>query len=503
VSGPADLWPLGAGALVNQQTTHRGEAHTGGPERVVLILTFAPRPRWSSRSAVVETRVIGTSGSYSLHHTQWGHTLRDFQDPTLRMRQPWRTLRSLGLYKPPGAASGWGWDYITVACSRIGNHDTGFAREDLDWEIEKFATKHVSWFPMSLLDTEYQEIEGSMAWVVFARGTLRNIATAMTKLHIAVVCVCCAAYLVHSILLRKKVPFVKTFGKHISRMALFHSAIAFLFLYWLGPSIENSTWARNIRHGRTFSLSPDLAGTPLLPATLPNEDDVLIFEGMQSEFMASFTSTLEVFHPGNKEWRHHVSRYSLGYHTVSSNLQTQLRQSLLRDTEHEGRRILIKNREGNWARVTPQLGQWFSHKCLLTGSNRYILEAVRWLDFLISDARYGYWRDTAMHKRHIIRLLTNLQDRILGIPRSLSGKVQQIGLPAFRYSTFRWNHWRLPSLPNLKPLHRRGRPSLPINRFIPRDSIQEGDVVDANYGSTSGGTKLLQLHAAITIWSQI
>lgn len=103
VSGDTNHWEMGAGALVNQQTTHRGEAHIDGPHRVVFILTFAPRPRVGPFT--VETRMIGTSGSYSLHWSQWGHTLSDFRDPLRYMK--WRILRCLGLYKAKDRS--WGW----------------------------------------------------------------------------------------------------------------------------------------------------------------------------------------------------------------------------------------------------------------------------------------------------------------------------------------------------------------------------------------------------------
>lgn len=53
-------WPTGWGALMNQQTTHKGMAftHEGNiTERVVLIPTFAPRPNYKK----LETRQIGKS----------------------------------------------------------------------------------------------------------------------------------------------------------------------------------------------------------------------------------------------------------------------------------------------------------------------------------------------------------------------------------------------------------------------------------------------------------
>ena len=61
VSGPkgtGQVWKMGWGALVNQQTFHKGMGFTqkDAPDRVVLIATFAPRPNYKHG---VETRLIG------------------------------------------------------------------------------------------------------------------------------------------------------------------------------------------------------------------------------------------------------------------------------------------------------------------------------------------------------------------------------------------------------------------------------------------------------------
>lgn len=118
MSGEEDNWPMGYGALVNQQTTHKGMGHTkrGGLDRVVIIATFAPRPQ-TFRG--LETRMIGQGGSYSLEWTNWGHTFSDFVRAEERMWEPLKTMRSLGLVK------GNGWNMITVASMRIANDDTG------------------------------------------------------------------------------------------------------------------------------------------------------------------------------------------------------------------------------------------------------------------------------------------------------------------------------------------------------------------------------------------
>jgi hypothetical protein len=118
------VWKQGWGALVNQQTTHKGMGHTdsNAMDRVVIIATFAPRPQLQK----LETRMLAQGGSYSLLWSQWGHTLRDFSSEThatlklwTTMKEPWITMRSFGLLKAKG------WNIISVASMRIANEDTG------------------------------------------------------------------------------------------------------------------------------------------------------------------------------------------------------------------------------------------------------------------------------------------------------------------------------------------------------------------------------------------
>jgi hypothetical protein len=117
MSGENNLWPQGWGALLNQQTFHKGMGHTDPTaiDRVVLVATFAPQPRISS----LETRMIAQGGSYSLLWSQWGHTFHDFAHAETRMTEPQGTLRSLGLLK------GKGWNYLTVASMRLANGEVG------------------------------------------------------------------------------------------------------------------------------------------------------------------------------------------------------------------------------------------------------------------------------------------------------------------------------------------------------------------------------------------
>ena len=121
VSGVNNLWVTGDGLLMNQQSFHRGKAHVDptAPDRVVFIITFAPRPLERG-----ETRMLGLGGSYSMRWDMWGHTLNDFENASATMVQPWTTLRALGLYKPKG--SEWGWDFISQHSMRAANNNNGY-----------------------------------------------------------------------------------------------------------------------------------------------------------------------------------------------------------------------------------------------------------------------------------------------------------------------------------------------------------------------------------------
>jgi hypothetical protein len=112
------IWRQGWGALLNQQLTHKGMGHTneGALDRVVIIVTFAPRPQ---TNRALETRMIGQGGSYSIKWDHWGHTFSDYVHSETRMTRWKRVMRSLGLIK------GKGWNLIHMASMRISNSDTG------------------------------------------------------------------------------------------------------------------------------------------------------------------------------------------------------------------------------------------------------------------------------------------------------------------------------------------------------------------------------------------
>ena len=116
MAGDDDIWRTGWGIFINQQTLHKGTAHTkkDGLERVVIIVTFSPRPQTFRK---LETRIISQGDTYSMPWSQWGHNFYDYVYAEERMWEPLKTMRALGLWKSNG------WNWISILSMLIANNE--------------------------------------------------------------------------------------------------------------------------------------------------------------------------------------------------------------------------------------------------------------------------------------------------------------------------------------------------------------------------------------------
>jgi hypothetical protein len=416
-SGVNNNWPLGYGALINQQTTHRGSAHRdpNGPHRVVFILTFAPRPL-TFTPYHVETRLIGSGGSYSLHWSQWGHTVSDYQQPLERMKQPFRTLRSMSIYNLQGD-SHWGWDYITVSSGRIANEDTGFLTGDLNNFLSQGG---FPWLPKYVQgNSTITDDDTSYGWVEFLQETVAKCKIAISQLYAGVVAVYVGLMLLFaSVCSRMQGNGSTHLQRSVIRLVLIH-AIVLSTAWVVRQRVIESSWGRNIIAQRSFQLSnSSLAMAVSLPATLPEDRDIMIFEGMQSQSFHSYARVLEVSHPGNSMWNDLVSHFAPGYSQLSMTLQEQVRRKMLQIIEMDSRRILLQTGESAWASASPEMRDVFCHKCLLRKCSPIMDSAIQSFDNDMSDIRYGYWRDTSLHKNHVSRLTLSLRNEIMSLHHS-------------------------------------------------------------------------------------
>jgi len=185
-------WKAGDALLMNMNSYHRGTAHVdpNAEDRVMLILTFVPRPQTKA-----ESRQLSQGITFSLRWDMWGHTLYDLAHADTRMRQPWATLRALGLYKPKDAV--WGVDYVSSAIMRMANEDNGFRLDELDTFLERGA---FHWLPQ-FLNGKVTEGEG---WHGFLLDTLKRCLEFIGNVNVIVLSVYIVGLVVLAVVTPKK-----------------------------------------------------------------------------------------------------------------------------------------------------------------------------------------------------------------------------------------------------------------------------------------------------------
>ena len=414
-SGPQNNWPAGWGALVNQQTLHMGAEHMdpNGPERVLFILTFAPRPRWNRHA--VETRILGSGGSYSLHWSQWGHTLSDFADPERRMKAPFRQLRSMGLFKPPNR--NWGWDFWTVTHQRVAQEELGYSSDDF---FDGLFNGDFDWIPQVIRGTKstygsptkYYEDDTPSPWEVFGT-TMIDKTFQLAETSYRVMAAAFAGLLLVANVFYCACGFRTSLYRPIRRMVLGHAVIAFGAWLYL-QSMERQTWARNLKQELSFNSERfDYSNRPDLPSTLVNDEDVVDTSEYQSSYLGSYTEVLDYTHGGNSLWRQEVDASYVNYNNMGSSLQNALCSELVSRVEQTGGRFLTKNQENEWGVMTTDMAMNKCDVALRSKVNPVAGHVVKWVDFLFSEVQFGYWRNARGLSSYTMDHLEDMKSKLL------------------------------------------------------------------------------------------
>ena len=480
-------WKKGFGALVNQQLFHRGTEHVmeGGPERVLFILTLTPRPRWDKNQ--VEARMIGHSGSYSIKWNQWGHTLSDFGSVKTRMTEPFKTARALGLYAPSSKA--WGWDMLTVASMRIANSDNGYSDDDL----ENFVTVNggFTWLPIVLKEPT-KENDTWTDWIERQTVKIKEFLKYTNK--IAIVGYLAFMAVIHIVLwFRPSLGRGHVLERAILRLIIIHGIVA-MAVYLVLQRVETSQWAENIKYGKAF-VGVHRAATPLLPGTIPVDLDVLQGDRYSSPYLGSYNEMIQMTHPGNKIWSQVASHYAHGFSVMPTEIQRDICARLVHSASQvDYGRILTQNEIGNWAVMPNDDAVRVCHKELIQLDNvdDLIGRIVRHLDYMISEARHGVWRDHAIHKVHVKDFLIKLQDNIMSLPKrkaslsrnSMNGLNMKVSVAKNPLVITFLSTPPPRSIASLKPRTPRTPVSEPKSKLSPpfRSAwIVEGDRVDGQY----------------------
>lgn len=403
VNSRTGFWKAGDALLMNMNSYHRGTAHTdpNAPDRVMLILTFVPKPEERS-----ESRQLSQGITFSLRWDMWGHTLWDLQEADKRMKQPWATLRALGLYKPKDAA--WGVDYVSSALLRMANEDNGFRRDELDAFLERGG---FPWLPQFL----HGQVKDNENWHEFLVDTVERCLELLGYINIFVVSLYGISLVVISALLSPKHFGLRGLRRLVARLILLY---ALLFAMWLAANhhVDNTDWARDIRAGRKYSvdfgaetlMSPGLENRP---STLPHRNDVLIetrYGSRQFHMYNDFTND----HPGTRALRKLVRGIDFAYGQVNSDFFQSATAAYVVSAVQlfQGRFLLQRGNEWLWLSDKDAIAFVNSELALeSTPVSKRLKQEIR---FLESDYKYGAHRNTSLAVRSLGHL-DALKNKIL------------------------------------------------------------------------------------------
>jgi Agenet domain len=475
----------GDALIMNMNSYHRGSAHIdyGGLDRIMLILTFSPKP---SRRA--ETRQMSQGITFQLRWDMWGHTLNDLANANKVMVQPWVTLKSLGLYKLPGTS--WGIDYITSSAQRIVSVDNGFRRYDLVYALESGGLK---WVPTFLRG----KFSSSESWYEFLSRTLKLSLAFMKMVAVKAL----AGYVLAALVLSIPQSYRLRFLRNSMLRLLFVVATVFLLLWSAKTMVDSSGWGKDLKAKRKFtSVAKNeqlafqkscadgsrgrLSFCSPLPSTFPHQRDVLIETRLGTEKLAYFNNWLEG-HPGNKLFRSLVDSVMMvtTFSSYPLYFKNTMAHYVARAVSSNQGRFLHQRPDGTWVRLSAGDVEAYTKQELWLQANPVAREASVWIRYLASDARFGLYRDTALVMDHTRRFLQDIECKILKAMHSSIGAVKD------RSET---GAARTKPFSPLQPLRFPGRTALATRKSddvkdsspqptepAPGAWIEEGDIVEA------------------------
>ena len=297
----------GSGLLYSSSTMHRGTGHSEGPDRVVLILSFAGRPDHNNRPGLY-SRFPPLDSVYGIRWHQMGHSLSDFSDPYKQM--------SFSLTKWTGFMnmdSKLAWTSFRFDLFRAANPDQyRFRAEDLKMQKDQskglmgilssifFVDVHPPPRTSTLSDTEYHAI---------------RLLNRIREACLAIFAVLLTTYLLFvgfSIKPRSIVTLTR-----LVVLALVLCGLAELARYKIGQS----DWASDILAGSIAAGPPEMSSTRDI-VQLENYDRNLPTPVVQDVLVESLPTKLAAhahildYLPGNRRWRsiaHDQSKFYLLY----------------------------------------------------------------------------------------------------------------------------------------------------------------------------------------------
>lgn len=398
------VWKAGDGFLMNLNTFHRGPGHTdpNGAERVMLILTISPRPT----GPYFDRRQISLGTSYSCKWDMWGLTMKDLAVIDKIKGFPWKILRTLGIYKHKGSHRNqnllWGWDYLTVMCSRIVNDQMGFRWDDLEVFTNRIKKKGKIFSYLFGQIPNEDDLGETELWPKYFDETLARCFRC-SKISFGI----CAFFYLITCCFRKRRSAAIRRGLFLIFPLV---TTGFLWLY----VISTSPWGQDIRNGILYQ-SPflEVDDATIGEVTLPVKTDVLFSSRLDSTFLAG-QNYIYNQQPGNALYYKLLSSFSVPRATPGVVVRGIV-QSIIKTVQDSNGRFLQQNLFGDWEVMEQNDIMSRVHKNLVAHSNPVLNKLEQEMKYLISDAIYGRTRSSAMSHKHAKDNISRLMDSIFGM----------------------------------------------------------------------------------------
>jgi hypothetical protein len=174
------------------------------------------------------------------------------------------------------------------------------------------------------------------------------------------------------------------------------------------------------------------------------------------------------------------------------------------------------------------LADRFCHKQVLSRRPKTTTTATRiiqWTDYLLSETRFGYWRESVLHMFHIPDMLRKLQDKLIhydantrvafrrgrhnGRPKAHLSAYNNMQTTSSKTTTPYRPFFSTKSVTSIsfqnKTTMTARRNALPPQPAIepPNKSawLQEGDIVEGQYNSQFDGTSALEYETSNHFWN--
>jgi hypothetical protein len=335
----------------------------------------------------------------------WGHTWQDLAHADTAMRQPWATLRALGLYKSPSAE--WGVDYISSASMRLANGDNGYREDELEDWVRLGGFKFLPAF-----------LEGNAengSWHEYLLTTLARCEAFMKDVSFYSFAGYILIYFSVSMVFGGPAGGARRFGWALFRVAVIYCSVFALYQAAL-KQVRSTQWAKDISHNLRYT-SPFGSEEVLYegPTTMPHRNDVLIETRYKSEYLAIYNDYVGN-HPGNRLWDELVNERAPTYASYSG-LPSVFRQAvaeyIVSAVRHSQGRFLAQNPYSDWVEMRSEDAITHTNVELAIRSNSIRKKVVKQLDFLVSEVKYGPLRHSAMNKLNLLPYMKVLRSRLV------------------------------------------------------------------------------------------